>query len=165
MLELKVNDEDRTVALQFEHSLLSLSKWESRTQKPFLSSERDSMDMIDYFQDMLLTEVDPSIVYRLSPEQLEELTNYVNADLTASSVSDGKGKGVRETVTSELIYYWMVALNIDWAAERWHLSRLMMLVRIANYKQQPETKKSQAEQVKSWQQINEENQRRFGAEA
>lgn len=166
MLELKVHDGETEHVLQFEHSLLSLSKWESKNKTPFLTSTaKDSEDMVEYFQDMLLNPIDPMIVFRLSPEQLERLNNYINDAPTASSVPKSmKSKGSSEVVTSELIYYWMVALKINWQAETWHLSRLMMLIEITNYKSQPEKSRSKSEQLASWNEINEANKKRFGTD-
>lgn len=166
MLELKVHDGTELVVLQFEHSLRSLSKWEEKNKRAFLESpSKSSIDMVDYFQDMLVTDVDSSVVYRLSPDQLDQLSNYVNESRTASSVPKIRGnKGSSEIVTSELIYYWMVALKINWDAQDWHLTRLMVLIEITNYKSQPEKKQSQAEALQDWNAINEANQKRFGAE-
>lgn len=165
MLELKVRDNENEVVLLFEHSLLSLSKWESKTRKPFLATPmKHSVDMIDYFQDMLLNEIDPSIIYRLSPEQLDQLAQYVNATPTASTVPPVNKRTVPEIVTSELIYYWMTTLKINWSAETWHLNRLMMLIQIANYKAQPEKKKSKGEMLRSWEDMNERNKKLFNTE-
>lgn len=163
MLELKVHDGEEQVVLQFEHSLRSLSKWEEKNKKPFLdSTSKSSVNMIDYFQDMLLTDVDPTIVYKLTAEQLDQLLKYVNETRTASSVpKSAGGKPNVEVVTSELVYYWMVALKINWEAQDWHLTRLMMLIEITNYKSQPEKKKTQAEQMQDWYAMNEANKKRF----
>lgn len=167
MLELKVRDGKTDVVLQFEHSLLSLSKWESRTKTPFLTTApKDTSQLIDYFQDMLLTEIDSSIVYRLSPDQLEDLSKYMNTPQTASSVpkNPSKSGASPETVTSELIYYWMTALEIDWAAESWHLTRLMMLIEITNFKRQPEKKADPKQMYQNWNEINERNKALFGTD-
>lgn len=165
MLELKVQVSSEQVVLRFEHSLLSLSKWESKNKTPFMSRRtQTAVDMVDYFQDMLLGDVDSTMVYRLSPEQLDELSNYINDPMTASSVPKA-GSSTPEVVTSELIYYWMTALSIDWSAESWHLNRLMMLIQITNYKSQPEKKKSQADMMTEWRKMNDENQELYGAEA
>lgn len=163
MLELKLRDRDREVVLQFEHSLLSLSKWESKNKKPFMSIQRQATDLIDYFQDMLLTPgIDPQVVYELSPAQLEELANYINDSQTASSVpNDAASRPSNEQLTSELIYAWMVGLEIDFRAEAWHLNRLMMLIQIVNYKRQPPKKRKPAEVWSDWQQENERRKKFF----
>lgn len=166
MLELNVFDDGTKVVLRFEHSLLSLSKWEAKHKIAFLSSpNKKSSEMIDYYQEMLLTDVDPTIVFRLSPDQLDQLSKYINTPQTASSVPKiSNAKMSTEIVTSELIYFWMTALEIDWRAESWHLSRLMMLIEIANYKKQPEKKRTQAEALKDWNAINERNKKLLGTE-
>lgn len=164
MLELKVLDEDREVILRFEHSLLSVSKWESRRKIAFLTNrQKTNEELIEYFQDMLLGETSPNLVFSLSPDQQTDLVTYMNTPQTASSVpDDGKKKFNSETITSELIYFWMVALKINWEAETWHLSRLMMLVQIVNHKQQPVKKRNPREVLSDWSQQNEERKKRFG---
>lgn len=166
MLELKVQDGEREVVLQFEHSLLSLSKWEENHKKAFLQTPvKTAEEMLDYFMVMLLPpENDPEHVYRLSPEQMEQLTNYIREERTASSVPQEEIKrGPNETVTSELIYYWMVALKIPFhPAETWHLSRLMMLIQITGYKSQPEKKRDPRKALTDWATLNKRNKERFG---
>lgn len=166
VLELKVRDGETEVVLEFEHSLRSLSKWESKNKTPFLSSAmKSATEMIDYFQDMLLTKIEPSIVYRLSPEQLDDLKNYINSVQTASSVpKEPNSRGTGEIVTSELIYYWMTALKINWEAQNWHLSRLMMLIEITGYKSKPEKERSKADMLRNWNELNERNKKLFNTE-
>lgn len=166
MLELKVIDGEHEVVLEFEHSLLSLSKWESKHKKPFLASTaKKHEEMIDYFGDMLVTPgVSPTLVYRLPPEQLDALTDYINESRTASSVpKDNDSKGVVEIVTSELIYYWLVALEIPFhPVETWHLTRTMMLIQITNFKKQPPKKRNPRELLNDWASLNQRNKERFG---
>lgn len=166
MLELKVIDGEREVVLQFEHSLLSLSKWEEKHKKPFLATaSKKHEEMIDYFGDMLLNpEESPEIVYRLSPEQLDRLTDYINESRTASSVPEDKdSNGVPEIVTSELMYYWLVALEIPFhPVETWHVSRLSMLVKITSFKRQPAKKRNPKELLNDWASLNQRNKERFG---
>lgn len=166
MLELKVNDGDNEVMLKFEHSLLSLSKWESKHKEAFLATPtKKSEDLIDYFECMLVSpESSTDLVYRLSPAQLDQLSDYINDPMTASSVPDiEEGPKVVETTTSELIYYWMVALKIPFhPAETWHLNRLMMLVRITNYKSQPEDKRKSGSLLQTWREMNARNKEKFG---
>ena len=165
MLKLTVWDDDREVLLKFEHSLLALSKWESRTKRPFLTKEhKSSEDLIDYFQDMLVSPEDrEDLVFLLEPEQLDEVREYMNSNLTASSVPAQKPEYNPEVVTSELIYYWLSGLQIDfWPTETWHISRIMMLVQIASYKQQPPKKQKSADVMKDWSRINEERLKKYG---
>lgn len=166
MLELKVNDGDHEVVLQFEHSLLSLSKWESRTHKAFMTVvEKTPTELLDYFEDMLLSpEDDRKLVYVLSPAQMDELAVYINTPQTASSVPDEVRKKFNpEIITSELIYYWLVGMKIPFhPVEGWHLSRLMMLVQITNYKNQPAKKRKTHEVMTDWIRLNEERKKQYG---
>lgn len=166
MLELKVHDGDREVVLQFEHSLLSLSKWESKHKVPFMiDRQKTNEEMLDYFVDMLLSpDVDSNLVYGLSPNQMDRIINYINTPQTASSVPpDVKTLYNSETITSELIYYWLSALRVSFQpTETWHISRIMMLVQIAGYKQQPAKKRNPKEVMTDWIRINEERKKKFG---
>lgn len=168
MLELKVIDGSRQVVLQFEHSLRSISKWEQKNQKPFLSPERNALELIDYFKEMLLNEDEsPEIVYLLEPEQLERLGKYINSPETASSMppEESKQTGVKEQVTSELVYYWMTELGIPWEAQDWHYNRLTMLVRIANFKKQAANQQQKPKRFSrdAWSKANAENRKRFNS--
>lgn len=166
MLELKVYDMGKEVVLSFEHSLLSLSKWEAKNKKPFLTrGQLPSSDLLDYFQDMLLSPEDVTMVYRLSPSQMEELTRYINDPMSASvapSDPDVK-KNSNDVMTSEVIYYQMVALKIPFVAETWHINRLMMLIAITAHRQQPAKKESKASALTRWQEINKKNRERFNS--
>lgn len=158
MLELIVETAEGNVTLQFEHSLRSLSKWEETYKKAFFgSAEKRPSEMIEYFKCMLLTpDVSPNLIYACKPTQLDELSEYINDNRTASSIPDqGGSKYDSEVRTSELIYYWMTALKINWEAQDWHLSRLMMLIQITSYKQQPEKKRNPVEVMSDWRKENE----------
>lgn len=165
MFELTITENDKPVTLKFEHSLLALSKWESKYKKAFLGDKQKTpIELVEYFEEMLITPANRSLVYMLSPEQLEELTNYINDPRTASSVPDLGGPTSRkgELVTSELIYYWLVALQIPFDVEKWHLSRLLMLVRITNFKQAPPEKQNKAKLVAQWRELNAKRKADYG---
>jgi len=159
MLELEVENEGKIVKLQFEHSLRSLSKWESKHKVAFMAGrEKGPSEMLDYYQCMLLSPENPEMVYLLDPKQMDTLTEYINESQSASSVpQDGPPQYNAEITTSELIYFWMVALKINWEAQDWHLSRLMMLIQITSYKQQPPKKRNPREVLSD---MRRENERR-----
>ena len=134
--------------LQLEHSLVSLSKWESKWHKPFLGKEDKTFDeTIDYIRCMTLSQnIDPNIYTFLTQENIKEINDYIGDPMTATTFSDdGNGRNNREIITSELIYYWMVALNIPFECQKWHLNRLLTLIRVCNIKNQPPKKRSQGQ--------------------
>lgn len=131
--------------LQLEHSLVSLSKWEAKYCKPFLvKDEKTQEETLDYIKFMTISQNVPNSVYaRLTRQNIEAINDYIGAPMTATTISDNSGKsGKKETVTSELIYYWMIALNIPFECQKWHLNRLLTLVRVCNVKNAPPKKKS-----------------------
>lgn len=134
--------------LQLEHSLVSLSKWESKWCKPFLSKDiKTEEETLDYIRCMTITQnVDPN-VYNFIPNNIrEEIKEYIEAPMTATWFNDDKngkgGKGNSEQITSELVYYWMIAQNIPFECEKWHLNRLLTLIKVCNVKNQPPKKMS-----------------------
>lgn len=134
--------------LQLEHSLISLSKWESKWCKPFLSKEDKTLEeTIDYIRCMTLTpNVNPDIYYCLSNENLREINHYIDAPMTATTFHERPGGASnREIITSELIYYWMIAQNIPFECQKWHINRLLTLIRVCNIKNAPAKKMSKRE--------------------
>ena len=134
--------------LRLEHSLVSLSKWESKWNKSFLSSrEKTYEETIDYIKCMTLTpNVKPEVYRGLTKSNIEQINKYIEAPMTATSfVEDKRGTGSRATITSELIYYWMIALNIPFECQKWHLNRLLTLIRVCEIKSQPPKKMSNRE--------------------
>jgi hypothetical protein len=135
-----------TVTLQLEHSLLSISIWESKWCKSFIASSKKLTDeeILDYIKCMTLNKnVHPDVYKHLTPFNIKEIEKYISAPMTATYFSENKNaKTSRETVTSELIYYWMIALNIPFECQKWHLNRLLTLVRVCNIKNQPPKKMS-----------------------
>lgn len=140
--------EPKVKVLNLEHSLVSLSKWESKWCKPFLSKdEKTTEETIDYIRCMTLTQnVDPEVYSHLTAENITQVNEYIGAPMTATTFREDKpGKTNREIVTSELIYYWMIAQQIPVEFQKWHLNRLLTLIRVCNIKNAPPDKKSKGD--------------------
>lgn len=131
--------------LQLEHSLVSLSKWEARWKKAFLGKqEKTYEETLDYIKCMTLTQnVKPEVYQNLTNENIQQINEYISDPMTATCFSeDHTAKNSRETVTSELIYYWMIAQNIPPEYQKWHLNRLLTLIRVCNVKNSPPKRRS-----------------------
>lgn len=135
----------KDTTLVLEHSLISISKWESKWHKPFLTKDEKTPEQVnDYVRCMTINPNVPDEVYnRLTRQNIADVLAYINDPMTATTITERGGKKFsREIVTSELIYYWMVALEIPFECQKWHINRLMMLIQICSIKNQPDKKMS-----------------------
>lgn len=151
-------------ALELEHSLASLSKWESKWEKPFLAAgEKTTEEVVDYVRAMTLTPNTPPDVYtRLSQENFEAISAYIDAKMTATWFAETPGqKRSTETITAELIYYWMIQANIPFECDSWHLNKLFTLIRICSVKNGPQKKMSKAEVIARHRALNEQRKAQF----
>ena len=151
--------------LQLEHSLISLSKWESKWCKVFLSKqEKTYEETIDYIRCMTITSnVNPDVYLRLTQANFREIEAYIAAPMTATYFPKETtgSRGSSEQITSELIYYWMVALNIPFECEKWHLNRLITLIRVCNIKNQPPKKMSKKDAASRYASLNAARRKRL----
>lgn len=133
--------------LQLEHSLVSISKWEAKWKKAFLTKDqKTNEEILDYIRCMTLTQNVNPIVYSVIPRSVfEQIFAYIEDPMSATIITDLKTPGApkkkSEIITSELIYYWMVALQIPFECQKWHLNRLMTLIRICEIKNTPPDKR------------------------
>jgi hypothetical protein len=151
--------------LELEHSLVSLSKWESIHEKPFLGKEpKTSEEILSYVKCMTLTEKIPREIFqKLSQENIEGIREYIEAKASATWFSEQPGEPKsRDVITSELIYYWMTVFNIPFECERWHLNRLFTLIRICNVKQAKPEKMSSSELARRNRELNAQRKAQLG---
>lgn len=155
----------REAKLRLEHSLVSISKWESIYKKPFLTKDEKTVgEFIEYIKCMTITQnVDPNVYYALTSENINQVAEYIEESFTATWFREQKTAPSRQIITSELIYYWMVAYNIPWEAQKWNFSRLMTLIRICNIKSQPDRKMSKRDALAQQRALNAARRAKSGS--
>lgn len=134
--------------LLLEHSLFSISKWEAKYHKPYITSDKTAEEALDYLSMMVIGKQPDPIVFRLLTEdQIKKINKYINDPMTATVFSEEEEKEANgqqkrnKFVTSEEIYYWMTAQNIPFECQYWHLNRLITLVKICAIENKPKDKK------------------------
>ena len=158
-LEMFINPEP--IIIELEHSLNAISKWESKWNKPFITTkEKTTEETIDYIKCMTITQnVSHEVYNNLTNENIKEIGNYIAAPMTATTFIDTNGKKSREIITSELLYYKMITYNIPFECQKWHLNRLITLLRVCDNKNTPPKKMSRAEIMKRNYELNEQRKK------
>lgn len=151
--------------LQLEHSLVSISKWESKWKKPFLSGTAKSREeTIDYIRCMTISQnVDPNVFLGLSEANIDAVNRYIDDPMTATTFKNSQKKPNRQIITSEIIYYWMISLEIPMECQKWHLNRLLTLIRVCDEKNQPGKKKSRKDIIAENRALNQMRRARTGS--
>ena len=151
--------------IQLEHSLVSISKWEAKWRKSFLSSKDKTNDeTLDYIRCMTITQnVSPEVYFHLTKENLKDIEEYIESSMTATTFSrdNNSNKGSTEIITSEIIYYQMIALNIPFECQKWHINRLLTLIKVCDIKNRTPQKQSTRDIMIENTRINEERKRRL----
>lgn len=158
-------DPNGDVVLELEHSLVSLSKWESKFEKAFLGKqEKTSEEVLGYVEAMIISQdYPPDVFEKLTQSHIAQINAYIDSKQSATTFGDmPKQRGRNETITSELIYYWMVAFNIPFECQTWHLNRLFSLVRICNMKNSKPEKMSKAALAQRNKELNEQRKAQLG---
>lgn len=154
------------VVLELEHSLVSLSKWESEFEKPFLEQQDKTVkEILGYVKAMTLTpNVAEEVWGRLTEENITAINDYIDAKMTATIFFDDPGapKTKREIITAEIVYYWMVSFNIPFECQYWHLNRLFTLIRVCSMKAEKPKKMSKGEVARRQREMNAQRKARLG---
>ena len=156
--------EPKCKTLQLEHSLVSISKWESKWKKAFLSKNAKTYEeTIDYIKCMTLTQnVDPDVYSHLTEDNMRQINEYIEDSMTASVVYEPENTGgSRDVITSELIDYWMISLQIPVEFQKWHLNRLLSLIKVINAKNSPQKRRSSREIMQSNAAINAARRKKY----
>ena len=152
--EFITRDKEQTIVI--EHSLISISKWEQKWKKPFVSDrEMTPEEFIDYVRCMTLNNVDDRVYDFLPGDCIKEISDYIADPMTATTFSDNTPRGPKEVITSEIIYYSMISFGIPVEFEKWHFNRLMALIRVFSIKEGGQKKMSRAEAAAYQRSINE----------
>lgn len=151
--------------LLLEHSLYSISKWESIHKKPFLSkTEHTNDEIMDYIRCMTINKkVDPIVYTCLGGKEMETIMNYMQDEMTATTIKQKESKMNREIITAEIVYYWMVSLGIPFECDKWHFNKLMTLISVCSIKNAPSKKMSQREALMQQNQLNDLRRAKLGS--
>lgn len=157
----------KTIVL--EHSLVSLSKWESKWKKPFLTSDdKTSEEILDYIRCMTVTQNVSEDVYqniKCHPSTINEIMEYIKDPMTATTISSNdekKSRVAKNIITAEIVYYWMIQLNIPVEFQRWHLNRLLTLIKVCDLKTAPKKKMPKGKIHSRNRQLNAARRNRLG---
>lgn len=154
--------------LTLEHSLISLSKWESKWNKPFLTDKEKSLEEIrDYIRCMTVNKVsDPNVYLALTQSDIIKINDYISLPMTATTFTNhkpGRSRHQKEIMTAEIIYFYMISYGIPFECEKWHLNRLLTLIKVCNIKNSPKQKMSRAEAAKQQRALNAQRRARSGS--
>lgn len=162
-----IEELDRPYTINLEHSLISVSLWESRWHIPFITKDgKHTLEQtLDYIKCMTITKNVPDVVYkRIKAQDVERISDYINDPMVAPVYrAPDKKKNKNQVVTSITVYGWMTSLQIPWQAEKWHYNRLLELIEEVNANNTPPEKMSKKEIMERNRKLNEERRKKYNS--
>lgn len=152
--------------LLLEHSLISISKWESKWCRSFLSSKQRMTDeeTLYYIQCMTVNKnVDPNVYKCLTRSNINDINTYISAPMTATTFNNTNNKASNQIVTAELIYFWMISFNIPMECQKWHINRLLTLIRVCENKNAPAKKMGKGDVMRQYASLNASRRQKFNS--
>lgn len=163
MLSILLQTPAQTFDLQLEHSLRSISKWETIWEKPFMTKDPKSYDeIISYVKCMSQTPVEVSDLHYLNKQNVEDIIAYIHRPMTALKFKNEKPTGVFKPKTAEYFYWLMISLNVPIEFENWNFERLVALLRYIGNKSSPKKKMSKQELLRRNHELNEKRLKEAG---
>lgn len=155
---INIDQLDKDYDLSLEHSLISISLWESKWHVPFISKDAHTEEQtIHYIKCMTINKNVPDVVYdHMTLEDVKKISEYIHDPMSATTITHygEDNKRSRQIITSEVIYGWMVGLQIPWEAQKWHLNRLLKLIEVCNAQNTPPKKMSSKDVIKRNRELN-----------
>lgn len=149
------------------HSLVSISKWESKYHKPYMSTEQKTVEeTMDYVKMMTVTQNVRPEVYeyiKRDGQLISEIAEYIEDPATATWFAKSSSPPSREVITSEKIYYWMITSGIPMECQKWHLNRLLTLIRVCSEMNKPPKKMSKSELAARNRSLNAARRAKYGS--
>lgn len=138
----------KSAAIHLEHSLISISNWEMKWHVPYFDEMKTDEQALDYIKCMTIEKnIDDSVYLGLTMDNIKAINEYMLDPMTATTIFEikDKQKPKQKKITSELIYYWMIQFGIPFTCEKWHINRLIMLIRVCSEENKPKKKRSAQE--------------------
>lgn len=156
----------KRATIQVEHSLVSVAKWESKWKKSFFGKkDRTTEEIIDYVRCMTITQnVRPEVYSILTNDNIKTVSDYISESMTATHFNDDSETGSRDIITSEIIYYWMIVYNIPSEYQKWHLSRLLALIKVCSKKNDKPKKMSKSEIMNRNRELNNKRRQQYNTD-
>lgn len=161
------------VELILEHSLKSIHEWEQKYHKPYLSQEKKTLEERSFYIQCMTLNLDEVLnafeyFYTNIPDIVfKEVDEYLNDPMTATKIGNRSDKEPSQfsedkVLTAEVIYAYLVLLNIPFECASWNFNTLMTLIKVVSIKKSDGGQKmSMAEIARQNQMINEKRRKRF----